>query len=213
MRPRLFYVCGVIAALLFTLMTVLGGELGPGYSHISETVSELFTIGAPNKLLLDAIHITYAVLMVLFGIGVLIFTQRNEYANSIGKIGAYLFISANAISLVTATFFPQDPWGMATTRTGQMHIILTGVVGFLSILAILCLGIWFISTGISFGFGIYSLLTVLAVAITGVFFATMANTPMMGLAERITILVGFLWTFSLAVLLIMIDRASDAGLE
>jgi hypothetical protein len=63
--------CGVIAPVIFVFMTILGGAIRPGYSHISEPVSELLSPGAPNKLLLDTLHTVYALLLALFGIGML----------------------------------------------------------------------------------------------------------------------------------------------
>jgi len=66
MHQRYLYLCGVLAPLLFVFMTILGGALRPGYSHLAHTVSELFSPGAPNKLLLDPFFITYTLLMILF---------------------------------------------------------------------------------------------------------------------------------------------------
>ena len=38
---RALAVCGIIAPVFYLLMTIIGGALSPGYSHITETVSEL----------------------------------------------------------------------------------------------------------------------------------------------------------------------------
>lgn len=199
MNQRFLSLCGVIAPLLFVLMTFLGGALRPGYSHLSETISELFSPGSPNKPLLDALHTTYALLMTLFSIGVLQFVRSSGKAERAGIIGAWLYIAAGLISIATATVFPQDAWGSPSTFAGQMHINLTGVVGLFSMLAMLLLGAWFYRTRVSQGFGIYSWITVAAVIpLTGLFLVNM-GTPLMGLTERLTILPGFLWTFILAV--------------
>jgi hypothetical protein len=76
MNRRFLVLCGLIAPLLFIFTTILGGVMRPGYSHVSDTESELFSPGSPNKLILSALHTLFTVLLVLFGIGILNFVQR-----------------------------------------------------------------------------------------------------------------------------------------
>ena len=80
--------CGVIAPVLFVFMTILGGAIRPGYSHISDKVSELFSPGSPNKILLDTLHTIFALLLTLFGIGVLQFVRGSDKSKPIGIVGA-----------------------------------------------------------------------------------------------------------------------------
>jgi hypothetical protein len=199
MNQRLLSLCGVIAPVLFVFMTILGAAIRPGYSHVSDTVSELFSPGSPNKLLLDTLHTIFALLLTLFGVGVLQFVRRSGQSTLSGIIGASLYLTAGVLSITTATIFPQDPWGSPPTFPGQMHINLTGIVGLLSMLSILLLGFWFTRTDLFPGFGIYSFITVGIVILSAGFFVAKLGSPIMGFAERITILVGFAWTFILAV--------------
>lgn len=209
MNQRLLSLCGVIALVLFVFMTILGAAIRPGYSHIADTVSELFSPGSPNKPMLDTLHTIFTLLLVLFGIGVLQFVRRSERPTRMGMIGASLFIAMGLVSISTATIFPQDAWGSPPTFRGQMHMILSGVVGLLSILSMLFIGFWLTRAGYFPGFGIYSLITVAVVILCAGFFAVQMGTPIMGLAERITILAGFQWTFTLAVW--MVIREGQAG--
>ena len=199
MNQRTLSLCGVIAPVLFVFMTILGGALRPGYSHISDTVSELFSPGSPNKHLLDTLHTIFALLLVAFGIGLLRFVSRNDGPKRIGTIGAALFILMGLVSVTTATIFPQDPWGSAPTLPGELHKILSGVIGLLSLFSMLLLGIWFNRMGIFPGFGLYSFVTIGLVILATGFYVMNMGSPIMGLAERITILIGFQWTFTLAM--------------
>jgi hypothetical protein len=156
MKQRLLSTCGVIAPQLFAFTAILGGALRPGYSHVSDTVSELFSPGSPNKLLLDALHTTCALLPVLFVIGVLRFVRKSRQPTLVGTIGASLFIAMGLVSVGTTTAFPQDAWGSTPTLAGEMHIALIGLVGLLSILSMLLPSIWFTQAGISRGFGTYT---------------------------------------------------------
>jgi hypothetical protein len=127
-----------MAPLLFAFTAILGGALRPGYSHMSDTVSELFSPGSPNKLLLDTLHTTYAVLLALLGVGVLRFVRRSKQPTLVSTIGASLFIAMGLVSVATATIFLQDAWGSPPTFAGEMHKSLIGLVGLLSILPCCC---------------------------------------------------------------------------
>ena len=199
MSQRIFSLCGLISPLLFVFMTILGGALRPGYSHIADTVSELFSPGSPNKPLLDTLHTTTALLGVFFGVGVFMLVRENQSSDLIGLIGAGMIITMGLVNLATATVFPQDAWGSTPTFPGEMHKILAGVLALLSILSTLLMGIWLTRSGLFPGFGTYSFITVGIIVITGGFAVTKLGTPIMGITERITILVGLVWTFLLAM--------------
>ena len=199
MNRRLLSTCGMIAPVLFILMTILGGALRPDYSHISDTVSELFSPGSPNKLLLDTLHTTFTLLLVLFGIGILQFVRGSGHSTLMGIIGASMYIAMGFLSVTTATVFPQDAWGSSPTFSGEMHKIVSGVLSLLTILSWVLMGIWFNRTEILPWFRTYSFITVGVVLLSTGYLVANMGSPIMGLAERMTILVGFQWTFVLAL--------------
>jgi hypothetical protein len=209
MTQRFLSMCGMMAPLLFAFTAILGGAIRPGYSHLSDTVSELFSPGSPNKPLLDALYTMYALLLALFGIGVLRFVQSSERSRLKGIIGAWMLIVVGIVSVTTATIFPQDAWGSAPTFAGEMHKILHGVIGLLSMLSMSLISIWLDQEGMFPGFGAYSLITVGLAILSAGFFAANVGTPIMGLAERLSALVGFQWTFILA--LWMVSRKANAS--
>lgn len=199
MTLRILSLCGMLSPVIYVFMTVLGGALRPGYSHISDTVSELFSPGSPNKRLLDALSMSTAVLNLLFGVGVLQFVRGSEFSELAGWIGAGLIIATGVVNIFTATVFPQDAWGAPPTFPGQMHKILVGVLALLSILSTLLLGIWLKRAEIFPGFGTYSFVTVAIIILSGGFAAMKLGSPIMGLTERITVVVVIQWTFILAL--------------
>jgi hypothetical membrane protein len=209
MKQRFLSMCGMLAPVLFVFTTILGGAIRPGYSHLSDTVSELFSPGSPNKLLLDTLHTTYALLLVLFGIGVLQLVRSSERSRLIGIIGASMFIVMGLVSVATATVFPQDAWVSAPTFAGEMHKILHGVIALLSILSMMLIGIWFNRAEGLPGFRTYSFVTVGAAILSAGFYVANQGSPIMGLAERVSALIGFQWTFVLA--LWMFSRKGYAG--
>lgn len=199
MNQKILSLCGMLSPVIFIILTILGGAFRPGYSHVSDTISELFSPGSPNKLPLDIMHTTCALLTALFGIGILQLVLGNGHSRPIGIIGAGMIISIGVINIATATVFPQDAWGSPATFAGEMHKILAGVLAMLSILSTLLIGIWLHRSDIFTGFGIYSFITVGAIVLSGGFAVANLGTAIMGLTERITILVGLQWTFTLAL--------------
>ena len=201
MNQKIFSLCGMISPALFVFLTILGGALRPGYSHIADTVSELFSPGAPNKRLLDLLHTTTALLTILFGAGVWQLVRESGHNRLLEQIGAGMIVTIGLVNVATATVFPQDAWGSEPTFPGEMHKILAGVLALLSIVSTLLLGIWLRGAQPFPGFGIYTYVTVGIIVLTGGFAVTQLGSPIMGLTERITILAGLQWTFALAFLM------------
>jgi len=209
MNRRLLFLCGMIAPWWFVFLTLLGGAMRPGYSHLSDTISELFAPGSPNKAFLDVLHTIFALLLIIFGIGLVQFFQGTKPFKRIGQLGAALFVLMGCVSVTTATLFPQDPWGTTATFAGEMHKNLSGVIGLLSVLSMLLIGTWFLRTKTSIRFGVYSLITVGFVGVAAGLYALSIGSPYMGLAERVTALTGFQWTFALAFWMFIRERNAD----
>lgn len=200
MNRRVLYLLGLLAPVIFVFTAILGGALRPDYSHVSDTVSELFSPGSPNRLLLTILYILFAISLSLFGFGLLRFVQIRRKHTGIGSRAAILFILVGVLNIFTATIFPQDPWGAPPTFQGGMYMFVSGVISILSILYMLLFGIWFRRAGISKSFVIYSLATIVGAILTGGWFAISFGTTIMGITERMAIFVGFQWTFILSIL-------------
>lgn len=195
---RLLYLCGMLAPPLFIFTALLGGALRPGYSHLADTVSELFSPGSPNKFLLDFLHTGYAILLILFGIGIRQFIRSRNPSSWPGRFGAWLYIIMGILSVGTATIFPQDPWGSPPTFAGEMHIILSGFLSVITILSMGLIGAWFNKIGLMPHIWKFTWVIIGLTILSAGFYISNLSTPIMGLTERITIIIGFSWTFILA---------------
>ena len=195
MQRKIFYICGILIPFTYFLLYMIGGLLSPGYNQISNSVSELLSPGSPNKPLLFSIQISYAVLHVLFGIGVLQFIQENSEKTTLGLLGGWMIIVVGIATIGTA-IFPQDPAGSPSTLAGKIHIALVfGALIPFSFLSTLFIGIWTKKVGIFLGFNIYSYISVGLIILTGGFGAAMAESPIAGLAERIGAVAVHQWLF------------------
>ena len=210
MNRRMLYRLGLIAPFLFIFTAILGGAMRPGYSHARNTVSELFSPGSPNRLLLTIFHTLFALLLTAFGAGLLRFVLDRERFRKIGTSAAFLFIVVGILNILTATVFPQDPWGAQPTFAGEMHMLVSGGLSILSALSMILFGIWFKRTEMAPFLLPYSIVTVIAVFVSAGWFMINAGSQIMGIAERVTILIGFQWIVVLAIIVIKNDERRSA---
>ena len=204
MNRKIFLVCGMLIPFVYILLYVLGGALRPGYNHISDSVSELLSPGAPNRSLITIIDLIYGLLHILFGIGVLQFIRGGEYNTTIANIGAWFIIGAG-VAIVGTAIFPQDAMGTPATIPGKIHLILVfGALLPFSFLSTLLIGIWVHRAGIFPGFAVYTFISVGAIVLIGGLGGAMTGTPYMGLGERISAIVIHQWLFIFALKLLLV---------
>lgn len=191
---KAFAVCGIIAPILYLLMVIIGGALIPGYSHISETVSELLVAGAPNRTLLAALMIISSILGILFPIGL----HRGINEGKGSKVGPVFLIIVSVLTIFT-TYFPQDPGGPPVTFAGTVHVVLIIPMVILSLGAFLAF--WRRLKGDSqwAGYGRYSLITFVVAIPLGIVSAVSLDSPYVGLLERISVAVILQWGFVMAI--------------
>lgn len=198
MRNKILLLCGILAPVVYVLTVFIGGVITPGYSHISQYVSELIQTGAPNKIILNPLFALYNILVIFFGIGLLQYVRNvQEHERKLaGTLGTITLIIEGLAGFLTL-FFPQDPIGSQITTTGTMHIILASVSSLTTMLAMLLLGLWFRNVPALRGVGLYSFVFLGVVFVSGGFAArTIANpSPFNGLIERVTIGGFLLWLF------------------
>lgn len=208
MNKRINYLFGILAPILFILTAILGGILRPGYSHAADTVSELFSPGSPNRILLTSFYVLFSACLVIFGAGLRQFVHQTGRKIGVGGWGASLFILVGILNMMTATIFPQDPWGTAPTFPGEMHKIVSAIITLFSFGYMVLFGLWFFLTGLKKSFWIYSLATITAAMAAGIWFTASVGRPQMGIAERVVILIGLQYTLVLSILVIRLDSAA-----
>lgn len=206
MNRRATYFFGLAAPFIFIFTVILGGALRPGYSHVTDMMSELFSPGSPNRLMLSGLYTLFGVALSVFGYGLLRFVQAVGRSRRIGQSGAAAFIAVGVLSILSATLFPQDPWGSTPTFRGQLHIALHGIISIFSLIYMVLFGLWFRRAGFARTFFLYSMVTVVVAAIAAGWFMASYAGPLMGLAERVAALVGFQWTIMLAITVLQSDR-------
>lgn len=197
--------CGVLSTLLYIATDVLGGLRYDGYSFTSQAISELAAIGAPSKSFVDPLFIAYDVLVLVFGIGIL---REAAGRNRALFITSVMLIGYGAIGLAAALagpgLFAMHQRGSGSLTTDAPHMILTGV---LVLLLLLAMGFGAFALGKRFRiYSLASLVTLLVFgALTSAFAARLAAgepTPGMGIVERIDVYSAMLWLAVLSIALL-----------
>jgi hypothetical protein len=208
MRNKFFFICGMLAPIVYVGAVIVGGVKRPGYSHTARFVSELLEAGAPNKSLLNPLFALYNLFTMAFGIG--LFFKVRSISQSKGKmsgvLGAVVLVAEELFGYLTV-FFPQDPRGVAVTSTGIVHIVLAALSSLTTMLSMTLMGFWFRMISGLRNYSIYSFISAIVVFISGGAAAYTGATlsPILGLMERITI-GGFLqWLFVIAAKLYTLE--------
>ncbi|HJS58293.1 MAG TPA: serine hydrolase, partial [Vicinamibacteria bacterium] len=209
MAGKALLVCGFLSSLLYAATDVLGGILYDGYSFASQAISELMAAGAPSEAIVDPLFITYDVLALAFGVGV--FREGVRRSRALRMTGALLMGYA-AIGLAGPTLFEMHRRGIASLAADAPHIILTGILVLLMLLAI-----GFGSFALGTRFRVYSFGTLLVMIVFGSIAAPYAArlaagqpTPGFGILERINIYSSLLWVAVLGIALLRRRRDRDA---
>ena len=87
---KVLLICGIISSLHYVAINIFVPMQFPGYSCVSQTVSELSAIGAPTRPLWVLLCTFYSLLVIAFGLGVWLSSGGNRPLQVIAVlIGVY----------------------------------------------------------------------------------------------------------------------------
>lgn len=209
-----YAIFGIIGPIVYILAVFIGGALRNDYSSITNTISELTLVNAPNKLLLDVLFSFYNISLLIFAIGAYLDSSIDD---SKKYRVASIFLALIGLLGLSMYFFPQDPRGAASTITGTLHIILAGIISPLTIIAIFLMGLSFRKYSELKLFAIYSYISGVIVLVSGGTAAvSVANNSIYGgLFERITIFTFMVWVLILSYIILKrkTNESSDTKFE
>jgi len=198
MLRTLLLACGILSSVLYVATDLLGGMTYEGYSFSAQTISELGAIGSPSKPLVDPFFLTYDVLLVAFGIGVMRESVARKRAL---HFAAFLLVAIGAIGLAMAPFSALHVRGAEWTISDTLHIAATSVM-VLSIL--LAVGFGAVTLGprflrYSFGTLLVLVVSLMLIGVYGPRLAAHLPTPGLGIIERVNVYAYLLWVGVLAI--------------
>lgn len=123
---------GISAPVLFLLTTIIGGALRPGYSHVSQAISELTQAGAADKAFLDPLLLIYQAMGLAFGVGMYRAVRGLDWRLR-GSAGLLAWIG-----LIGFFFYryPMDPIGQELTFDGRIHLVIVSCSAIGALLAV-----------------------------------------------------------------------------
>ncbi len=192
--------CGLAAVALYISTAIVGAALYPGYSHLVNAISELLSVGAPNKAVLDVIFNIYGALLLLFAIGGFIAVKPNK---KIARWGMGIFIFMQVVSFSWG-FFPMDVPGTEPTFAGMMHNVIGGFVALTTIIIPLLVGLGVKNSACGKKFALYSYISAAIIFVFGLGGVILVANggQIFGLTERITIGTFEIWVAVTALMLL-----------
>jgi hypothetical protein len=195
-KVRILLLCGIGSSIIYFSADLIASFLWKEYSLRDQTVSELFAIDAPPRVLVIVLFNLYAFLIYAFGVGL----WKSAGAKRSMKIAALFLIIKEILGIVGTWFFPIHLRGIPGNYSDTMHGIITTI-------GVLCIALSMGFSAYSLGkyFRIYSILTIIIFIVCGVLAGTYADelgqnlpTPGMGVLERTNIYLFLLWVIVLA---------------
>ncbi|MBZ9608178.1 DUF998 domain-containing protein [Clostridium estertheticum] len=119
----LIFICGVGSAFAYVLHFIIGGILNPNYSQISNSISNLTAVGAPNQDILSSILGWYGPLYILFCI--LLVALFWEKTNKQMTIGTILLAISSFVSKFGYGSSAFDGENAGMTSNNVIHIVVT----------------------------------------------------------------------------------------
>ena len=200
---KVFAVCGFMGPILFTIVLFILGFFQPGYSHVTQYMSELGAIDAPNAIVMNAAGFSLlGFLIIAFGFG--LDSGVNDSENwIIDKIGPTLII-VSGLAFVLVGFFPCDPGCVTSSSVGIIH----GKTAFIAQFTLIFATLFFLPRLVKDSrwcdYTIYSLVTfIVALALASVFQFNFFE-HLTGMLQRISFGIPLLWVEFIAIKLFRI---------
>ena len=194
---------GIIVPVLDNIVFFILGAIRPGYNPLTQTVSELGEVGAPNSTIASLYFIISGVLLILFSFG--LYNGINKGKGS--WIGPLFLVLLGIFDSIGSGIFPCDPGCAGQTFTGKMHLIVSIIGMFAMILAP-----FFIWRSLKEderweGYQTFSLIIGIVIVVMAVIFIVAFSLAILiGLFQRILYGVFRVWIFVLAINLLRIFR-------
>jgi Protein of unknown function (DUF998) len=197
---RFLLTCGVVGPPLFVAAILIEGATRPGYSAVRNHASQLglTSLGWMQQ----ANFLIYGALVLAFAIGL-----RAALGRGKGSVAGPILLAGYALALIVAGIFPTDPGngyppGVATpphpTTHGMIHGGAGGIVFVTLTAAIFVLSRCFAGQPGGRQWGVFSRATGLVVLAFFIMSVGPWFPSMLGLLQRVAIIVGWCWITVLA---------------
>jgi len=195
---------GFAAPLVYIATVAAGGWATEGYSQLSQPVSALFEAGAPHALPISLGFVTYNVLLVAFGVGLMTNARQSP-----SRLAAMAILINGAIGLAIE-LAPMDPIGASATLAGTIHLLLAGLLVLTCMIAMGLMAIaWWQEDRLRLVAVTVGLLVVMLATGPVAAMAAAQSWPLLGLYQRLAIGSYLVWLPMVAI--VELRRPLSAG--
>ncbi len=194
MKAKWFWYSGLAAVAVYLVAVTVGGLLYPGYSHVSQDVSQLTSTNSPVRELMN-IFFVYNLLVAIFGIGLYLLDKK-----LVSRIGSVFVIGIGILGLIIG-FFPINTRGTELTLTGIMHLIIVSIVSLLTVGTGFLFWFAFKKTALDL-FARISLWVGILFLISGPIAGFTVLSPYAGLFERVPIGLFLFWILATSIIML-----------
>ena len=180
--------CGLVGPVIYAFVVAVLGGLYPGYSHLTQAMSELGAAGAPHSLIMNMAGLGLLGAMILAFAAGLHQSIRQHSGTTVGAV----LIGASGLSLVMTAIFPCDTGG-ETTTSGMVH-------GAFAVVGVVCMivGMLIISLVLAEDshwqrYAIFTVATALLASALAVLYGFDVIVTWKGALQRISMGVALLW--------------------
>jgi hypothetical protein len=184
--------CGILSSVMYVSVVIIAPFFWENYDRSTQTVSELFAIGAPSTTFVVPFFLLYAVLIFAFSAGI----WKSAGAKRSLKVAAALIIAKEVLGLIGTIFGPMHLRGTETGLSDTIHVVVTIAGVFLCMFPAIAFG----AASFGKGFRVYSIVTMAVFLVFGALtgmqgpnVAANLPTPYLGILERINIYTYMLW--------------------
>jgi len=197
--------CGIIGPFLFTFLLITAGLLRPGYSHITQFISELGAVGTPNAIVQQSNFVVSGLLSIAFAVGLYRGTRDGKAA----KLGS-VFVAVMGVGVVGAGIFSEDPnFTWHASLTNQMHSLASHTAFIAMIIAPLL--IWRGSKNDNRWQPYRSYSAITGIVLLGLYLGTPFTSPWIGAYQRLYVGIFSLWIELLAIRLLKLSSSPSVS--
>src|SRR5579871_6511898 len=198
---RWLLACGVVSSILYAFAIVVTPLFYPGYSSLSQTVSELSAIDAPTRTLWLTFAFPYAACVATFGLGLIVASAKRMNLRIVGAS----FLFQGLLDFAWPPMHTREALAKGgATISDTMHLAFTAAWLVLAIVSLL-----FGANAFGRSFRNYTIATGTVLCLFGMLTARYAPqvqanlpTPYAGVSERINIAAYLAWTAALSSFLL-----------
>lgn len=203
-RHIYYWYMGIAAVVIYLTGITVGGMLYPGYSHITQDVSQLTSTESPIRSFMNLVFWPYNILVALYGYGLYILSHSRS-----ARMGSAAIMAIGVLGLLIA-FFPINTRGTEITLVGIIHIVIVSIVSLLTVLSGFLFYNGFKHTEFH-SFAKISLLSGLTFLVTGPIAGFTVTSPYAGLTERLPIGTFLIWILLSSLNLLAHQKVKDYG--